>query len=96
MSLRGHPIHETVTLPDGRSVEVEVGVVSDDYIRDRSDTVGIEVRAGEEVLATLNTVLGPEQESEARALAREIAAGLESGELKPTAGSIEPLADQAP
>ena len=96
MSLRGHPIHEAVTLPDGRGAEIEVGVVSDDYIRDRSDTVGVEVRAGEEVLATLNTVLRPEQESEARALAREIAAGLESGELKPTAGSIEPLADQAP
>ncbi|MBA2462928.1 MAG: hypothetical protein H0V45_14390 [Actinobacteria bacterium] len=52
------------------------------------------MRAGEEVLATLNTVLDPEQESEARALAREIAAGLESGDLEPTAGAIEPLADQ--
>jgi hypothetical protein len=27
----------------------------------------------------------------ARALAREIRAGLESGELEPTAGAIEPL-----
>jgi len=76
-------------------VEIQVAVVRDDYIRDRSNTVGVEVRAGEEVLATLNTVLGPEQDSEARALAREIAAGLESGELEPTAGAIEPLADRA-
>ena len=76
-------------------MEIQVAVVRDDYIRDRSNTVGVEVRAGEEVLATLNTVLGPEQDSEARALAREIAAGLESGELEPTAGAIEPLADRA-
>ena len=32
--------------------------------------------------------------AEARQLAREIAAGLESGKLEPTAGSIEPLADE--
>jgi hypothetical protein len=28
------------------------------------------------------------------ALAREIVAGLEKGELEPTAGAVEPLADQ--
>jgi len=94
VSLRGNPIRQAATLPDGRGVEIEVAVVRDDYIRDRTDTVGVEVRAGEEVLASLNTVLEPEQDSEARALAREIAAGLESGELEPTAGAIEPLADQ--
>jgi hypothetical protein len=32
--------------------------------------------------------------SEARALAREIDAGLESGDLEPTAAALEPLADQ--
>jgi hypothetical protein len=41
-------------------------------------------------------VLLPEQESEALALARRIVAGLESGELEPTAGAIEPLADDPP
>lgn len=41
----------------------------------------------------MNTVLDPDQETEALELAREIAKGLASGELQPTASSIEPLAD---
>jgi hypothetical protein len=41
----------------------------------------------------VNTVLGPEHESEARALVRRVATQLESGELQPTAGALEPLAD---
>jgi hypothetical protein len=41
----------------------------------------------------VNTVLDPDQEDEAVDLAREIASGLESGRLEPTAASIEPLAD---
>ena len=45
------------------------------------------------VLAAVNTVLDPDQESEALQLAREIARGLESGTLEPTASAIEPLAD---
>jgi hypothetical protein len=94
MSLRGHPVRETATLPDGRDVEIEIGVARDPYLADRQDTVALELRAAGEVLASLNTVLEPEQDSEARALAREIAGGLESGELEPTAGSLEPLADQ--
>ena len=44
----------------------------------------------------MNTILEPEQDHEARQLAREIVAGLESGELKPTAAAIEPLADRLP
>lgn len=94
MSLRGNPIHETATLPDGRIVRIDVGVARDPYIAERTDTVGIELHEGDEVLASLNTVLEPEQDSEARALAREIRAGLESGELEPTAGDIERLADE--
>lgn len=54
-----------------------------------------EIRADEAVLATVNTVLDADQESEAVELAREIAHGLESGELAPTAAAIEPLADTA-
>jgi hypothetical protein len=45
-------------------------------------------------LAAVNTVLEADQVSEARALAREIVAGLESGDLEPTAAALEPLADQ--
>ena len=95
MSLRGRPVEETVRLPDGRDVVVRVGVPDDPYIPKRElDTVGVELRAGDDVLAVVNTVLSADQSSEARELAREIAAGLESGELEPTAGAIEPLADE--
>jgi hypothetical protein len=45
------------------------------------------------VLAAVNTVLDPDQESEALELAREIGRKLEAGEIEPTAGAIEPLAD---
>ncbi len=94
MSLHGQPVLQTATLPDGRAVEIEVAIARDPYLSDRSETVGVEVRAVAEVLATLNTVLEPDQRSEALALAREIAAGLESGDLEPTAAAIEPLADR--
>jgi hypothetical protein len=94
VSLKGHPVHETATLPDGRAIAIDVRPARDPYLRDGTDTVSVELRDGEEVLATLNTVLELEQESEARALAREIRAGLESGELEPTAGDSEPLADR--
>ena len=94
MSLRGHPVEQSATLPDGRSVLVRVWVPEDPYIpRKEMDTVDVELREGDQVLAAVNTVLDPDEESEAVALAREIVAGLESGELEPTAGAIEPLAD---
>lgn len=86
---------ETATLPDGRSIEVFVGVPDDPYIPRRElDTVDVELRSGGEVLAAVNTVLDADQDSEARQLAREIVGGLEGGSLEPTAGAIEPLADE--
>ena len=97
MSLRGNPVRETAALPDGRAVVVSVGVPDDPYVRRRElHTVALELRAGDEVLATLSTVLAPEHTSEARALARQVADGLASGELEPTAGALEPLADSIP
>lgn len=93
MSLRGNPVVETTSLPDGREVEIWVGV-PDDYVAKRDlDTVALEVRIGGETAASLNTVLDADQDSEARELAREIAEGLSSGRLEPTAGALEPLAD---
>ena len=81
-------------MPDGRHVTVHVGVPDDPYIpRSQLDTVDVELHSGNSVLAAINTVLDPDQESEALALAQEIKKGLESGELQPTASSIEPLAD---
>ena len=95
MSLRGSPIEQTASLPDGREIRVWVGVPQDSYIpRKELETVDVELYEGDRHLAVVNTVLGPEQESEALALAREIVAGLESGDLEPTAAAIEPLADQ--
>jgi hypothetical protein len=95
VSLRGHPVSEPATLPDGRTVRIELRVLDDDYIQERQRTVTLELREGEQVLASLATVLDPEDTSEARQLAHEIRRGLESGELAPTAGAIEPLADAA-
>ena len=96
MSLRGEPIEAVATMPDGRSVRVWVGVPEDSYIAKRDlDTVDIELTlVGGNHLAAVNTVLEADQVSEARALAREIVAGLESGKLEATAAALEPLADQ--
>ena len=96
MSLRGEPIEATAKLPDGREVRVRIGVPDDSYIAKRElDTVDIELLlVGGNHLAAVNTVLEADQVSEARELAREIVAGLESGQLEPTAGALEPLADQ--
>lgn len=97
MSLRGHAAEATATLPDGREALVRVGVPDDSYVsaRERS-TVTAEIVIGEEVVAVVDTILEPEQDSEALALAREIASGLGTGALEPTAGAIEPLADSFP
>ena len=97
MSLRGTPVEQRATLPDGRHVVIRVAVPDDPYIQKRElDTVSLEVVSDGQVEATVNTVLSPDQVSEARALAREIATRLESGELEPTAAALEPLADSIP
>ena len=94
MSLRGRPVEKSAKLPDGREVKVRVGVPEDSYIPRRElDTVDVELFANGRAIAAVNTVLGADQESEASRLARKIVAGLESGELEPTAAALEPLAD---
>ncbi|HTO26090.1 MAG TPA: hypothetical protein VMJ49_09320 [Gaiellaceae bacterium] len=95
MSLRGSPLEQDVALPDGRVVHVRVGVPDDSYIAKRDlDTVDVELYGDGQHLAAVNTVLGAKQVREARELLHEIVAGLASGELEPTAGAIEPLADR--
>ena len=94
VSLRRTPLERDATLPDGTVVRVRIGLPDDSYIPARDlDTVTIELYGNGEHLAALNTVLDADQDSEARALLREIVAGLEAGELEPTAGALEPLAD---
>lgn len=73
---------------------MHVGVPEDPYIkRAELDTVDVELHAGGHGLAAVNTVLDPDQESEALQLARELAQKLEAGETEPTAHAIEPYAD---
>jgi hypothetical protein len=78
-------------------VLIRVGVLPDPYVPTKElDTVSIELVGDGEHLGAVASVLDPDQESEARALAREIKAGLESGRIEPTAGAIEPFADRIP
>ena len=95
MTLRAGPIEQAATLPGGDVVEVRVGLAEDSYIAKRAlNTVTVELSSNGHHLAAVTTVLDADQVSEAQQLAREIVAGLESGDLKPTAGAIEPLADR--
>ena len=96
MSLRGQPLEREATLPDGRVVVVRVAVAEDSYIPQREiDTVLLELWDEErgEHLGGVATILQPEDDSGARELLRRAVKGLESGELAPTAGALEPLAD---
>jgi hypothetical protein len=94
VSLRSNPVEVDATLPDGRVVRVRVGVPEDGYIAERDlDTVTVELYGDGEHLAAVSTVLDAADDGPARRLAREIVTGLERGDLEPTAGAIEPLAD---
>jgi hypothetical protein len=99
MSLRGEPLEQEVTLPDGRVVAVRVGIAEDSYIpRRQLDTVVLELwdESKGEHLAGVATVLSADDVDAAHALVREVVAGLGDGSLTPTAGALEPLADSVP
>ena len=96
MSLRSSPAIEHAALPGGGSVTVWVGVPDDPYIDDKRQltTVDVQLHEGNSVIATLSTVLDPDQVSEAVQLAREVKAALESGEIGLHADDLEPFADR--
>ena len=95
VSLRGAPLEADVAIPDGRTVRVRIGVPEDSYIAQRElDTVTVELYADGEHIAAVTTVLDAAQTIEAQALLEEVVAGLGSGDLSPTAGALEPLADR--
>jgi hypothetical protein len=96
MSLRTAPLVEHASLPGGGTVTVWVGIPDDPYIDDKSrlTTVDIQLHEGNAVVASLSTVLEPDQESEARALAREVKAAIEAGEVGLHASELERFADQ--
>jgi hypothetical protein len=96
MSLRTSPVVEHASLPQGGTVTVWVGVPDDPYINDKSQltTVDVQLREGNSVVASLSTVLDPDQVSEAHQLAREVKTALESGEIGLHADDLEPFADR--
>ena len=96
MTLRSSPVVEHAALPKGGTVTVWVGVPDDPYFDDKSQltTVDIQLLEGNSVIATLSTVLDPDQDSEARQLAREVKAAIEAGEIGLHASELEPFADR--
>ncbi len=96
MSLRTSPAVEHVALPSGGTVTVWVGVPDDPYIDDKTQltTVDVQLREGRSVLASVSTVLEPDDVSQGEALAREVGAALEAGEIGLHAHDLEPFADR--
>ena len=87
---------EHASLPRGGSVTVWVGVPDDPYFDDKSQltTADVQLREGNAVIASVSTVLDPDQDAEARALAREVKAAIEAGEIGLHADDLEPFADR--
>lgn len=95
VSLRGAPVVEHASLEGGGSVEIWVGVPDDSYVKQSErSTVDVQLREGGATIASMTTVLDPEQTSEARTLAREVRAAIESGEMPLKASALEPFADR--
>jgi hypothetical protein len=96
MTLRAHPAIEHASLPQGGTVTVWVGVPDDPYYDDKSllTTVDLQLHEGNSVVASISTVLDPEQVSEGRQLARDVKTALESGQIGLHAHDLERFADQ--
>ncbi len=96
MPLRNAPVVEHAALPGGGSVTVWVGVPDDPYIDDKTQltTVDLQLQEGSSVVATITTVLEPDQTSEALQLARDVKAAIEQGEIGLRASELEPFADR--
>lgn len=96
MSLRAGPVVEHATLPGGGTITIWVGVPDDPYIDDKRQLTNVDVQLheGQSVVASLTTVLDPDQTHEAEQLAREIKAAIEAGEIGLHASELEPFADR--
>ncbi|MGH3001332.1 MAG: hypothetical protein ACRDM1_01435 [Gaiellaceae bacterium] len=96
MSLHTSPVVEHAALSGGGTITVWVGVPDDPYVDDKRElrTVDIQLHEGNAVVASLSTVLEPEQTDEALTLAREVKAALEAGEIGLHANELEPFADR--
>ena len=98
MALRTSPVVEHAVLPHGGTVTVWVGVPDDPYFDDKSQltTVDLQLHEGNAVIASVSTVLDPDQDGEAHALAREVKRALEAGDIGLHAHDLEPFADRLP
>jgi hypothetical protein len=95
LNLHGNPVLVSADLPDGRQARIRVGVAEDPYIADRDlNTIVLEVRIGNGVVAALDTILNADQVTEAHHLADRVRQGLSDGTLEPTAHSLGPLTDE--
>ena len=95
VSLRSTPVVEHASLQGGGTVTVWVGVPDDPYIkRSELTTVDVQLHEGNAVVASMSTVLDPDQTSEARQLALEVKSALEAGEIGLHANDLEPFADR--
>jgi hypothetical protein len=96
ISLRGSPVVEHASLPGGGSVTIWVGVPDDPYFNDKRllHNVDVQLQEGSSVIASVTTVLEPEQTSEAEELAREIKSAIEAGKIGLHASELEPFADR--
>lgn len=96
MTLRSAPVVEHAALPGGGTVTVWVGVPDDPYIDDKNQltTVDVQLHEGNAVVASMSTVLEPEQTSEGLQLAREVKSALEAGEIGVRAEDLERFADR--
>jgi hypothetical protein len=97
VTLRAAPVVEYARLPGGGEIEIWVGVPDDPYYDDKSQltNVDVQLREGRSVVASITTVLDPEQTAEAAELAREVKVAIESGQIGLHASELEPFADQA-
>jgi hypothetical protein len=97
VSLRAAPVVEHASLPRGGSITIWVGVPDDPYIDDKRQLTNVDVQLleGSSVVASLTTVLDPDQTVEAVELAREIKAAIEAGKIGLHASELEPFADRA-
>ena len=96
MSLRNSPAVEHAALPRGGTVTVWVGVPDDPYYDDKSllTTVDLQLHEGSAMVASVSTVLDPDQEHEAHELARDVKKALEAGEIGLHAHDLERFADE--
>jgi hypothetical protein len=96
MSLRSSPAVEHAALPNGGTVTVWVGVPDDPYYDDKSllTTVDLQLHEGNAMVASVSTVLDPDQEHEAHDLARDVKKALETGEIGLHAHDLERFADE--